>query len=571
MNKKKEGLKNENQLSIFDSSIAEETKNDNEEYITLFPSSWFYNASVIGFLIVLSDKYNKEIEDNENGWLKNDGTVRIPKSVLLKTEFVDKEDKQELLEILKLYVEYEVSDEKSNTWLKNGKKDEAKLLNLFLKEFNKLDTYKNELKKDEKILEEYITKKKIKPDFKKWKKENKSKVINDFIVNYIDIDNYDEYIENNIKQLKKFIENKQLSKELIIWNEKRDIISINKFIDEINKKEEYNNYLKEKDDDILDNSIDFLKEIEEYKNWDEVRNLITNDIRYEKYSEKFKNKYFSYKYIQIGDKIFSTFGNYPNLIQSQNWKDFLFSNYLKKRLSKYGDKDKNKLCCGMCGDVEAITEEDYSDNTMELGLSSFKEGHSKLLGGSIGGFPNSFWNNKMSFLVCPLCNLFIIFNHIVFSKSSHFINTNSFKTSWYINKYFSVQESDLKNSLSISLINFSKKIQANLGLWNMLNIEIIENNSLAIKTYSIPERVSKIILNKSISNLLLKINNKKIMNLIFDGNFKELLLDYEEILVNFIKNKGTDKEKKYFEEKKYVKYLPELYIRISNLLSKEGL
>ncbi|NPA79729.1 MAG: hypothetical protein GXO29_01580, partial [Thermotogae bacterium] len=41
--------------------------------IKLYPSSWLYNAGVIGFLRVM-----EECGEDVKGWLKDDGTVEVP-------------------------------------------------------------------------------------------------------------------------------------------------------------------------------------------------------------------------------------------------------------------------------------------------------------------------------------------------------------------------------------------------------------------------------------------------------------------------------------------------------------
>lgn len=395
MNKKKEGLKNENQLSIFDSSIVEETRNDNEKYITLFPSSWFYNASVIGFLTVMENDYSNDIE---NKWLQDDGTLIIPKA-LFETEKVDKENKEDLLKILKTYVNYEIEDVK----------------------------------------------------------------------------------EDNIEKYKDFA-------------------------------------LSMKDSD------------------------------------------FAYKYIQFGLRFFSLKCEYQNFIQPNNWKDFRFSKYIKMRLDTYGIKDKNKISCGICNEIEAFDESEFTQSKMEIGLSRFQSGHSKFLAPALGGFPNSFWNNNSSMLVCPMCNLLTIFSHIPFSNIKYFINTTSFKTMWYMNKFLKNYTGNLKESLGLTFVELSQKTQMALGSWSLMNIEIINKGFDYINCYSLPIQISKILLNKNISSLLSKIHDKNILNFVISGNFKGILITIEKLI---------KKDKLTVKEKYLLKVLPELYIKIDMLLKKE--
>jgi len=49
-------------------------KNHKEEYITLYPSNWLYNASILGFLKVLEHDKKNDFEIKE--------TLNISKSLL---------------------------------------------------------------------------------------------------------------------------------------------------------------------------------------------------------------------------------------------------------------------------------------------------------------------------------------------------------------------------------------------------------------------------------------------------------------------------------------------------------
>lgn len=442
MNKKKEGLKNENQLSIFDSSIAEETKNDNEAYITLFPSSWFYNASVIGFLSVLGNSDENILKEIEKDWLKDDGTVRIPKSFLIKTEFIDKEEKQELLKILKIYVEYEINDKKS--------------------------------------LE--------------WKKEKKDK--------------------------------------------------------------------------------------------------ITNELKYEITSNRFKNIDFGYKFIQFGNQFFG--GKYKNLIQISKWEDISFSNYLKIVIKEYGYVNKNKKNCLLCSSNEAIDIKSFNENSkMEIGLNHFKDGHSKILAPSLKEFPNSHWNNEESTSVCVICSFFSIYSHIVFNRNETFINSNSFKISWLLNKTINFISTNIKNILALNIIDLSIKIQNSLGFFNLLGIEIISRRYKLINNkdkkyyysfYSLPIEITKIISNKNIASLISQTKEPFVLDCILKGEFRELL-NVTNLLISksngcFEKNINTitDKDHKlsfirYKNRANHLKelilILPQIYLKIQTLFNKE--
>ncbi|BCS82326.1 type I-B CRISPR-associated protein Cas8b1/Cst1 [Anaerocellum diazotrophicum] len=83
--------------------------------LTLYPGNWLYNASVIGFLNVISWKLGEDVIEN---WLNEDGSISIDKTIFEPV----KVGKENIPKSLVCYVEYLTENEDIEEWLENKDK-----------------------------------------------------------------------------------------------------------------------------------------------------------------------------------------------------------------------------------------------------------------------------------------------------------------------------------------------------------------------------------------------------------------------------------------------------------------
>ncbi len=175
------------------------------------------------------------------------------------------------------------------------------------------------------------------------------------------------------------------------------------------------------------------------------------------------------------------------------------------------------------------------------------------LGPSIGMFPNAYWNLKQSSKICHLFSYLVIHQHISFTSldgfTKVFINAPSFSLMYHLNNFvnssFSREKNkDNKSLLAMSVIDYCSKSNSTLGIWGGMNIEIIAiTRDNSIEYYSLPYSVVEIISNKRISTLLSDIGEFKILNLVIDEKYNELVEVAYRILKISMKedsNKGDD-------------------------------
>lgn len=169
-------------------------------------------------------------------------------------------------------------------------------------------------------------------------------------------------------------------------------------------------------------------------------------------------------------------------------------------------------------------------------------------------FPNSFWNNNTS-IVCDFCGYILIHHHLALARLSDgseiFINAPSFKIMWHINKYSEIFAKDktkhLKEILGMSLIEMASKFYIQLGRWEKMNIEIVSKYGNKIDFFSLPVEIVNLLTNKEIASLLTQIGEFKILNMVLDGKFKDILSFAEKIMRISLKKGGerTKNEKDF--------------------------
>ena len=284
------------------------------------------------------------------------------------------------------------------------------------------------------------------------------------------------------------------------------------------------------------------------------------------------------KFVWLGNKLFASNTPYQNMMQLKNWQAFEFQNLLLKDGFKHSD---NSIICGLCQNFR--TKKINPDSKFEKTLATFQLSHNSDLGPSIGEFPNSFWNNKDSLIICPFCAYLLLHSNIAMSPTMEgqvFINAPSFRLMWYLNKYTKSVFSRMstRDVLAMSLIDFSQKVNATLGMWSIANIEVVlKKRGSSIEHFSIPYVQTRLLLNRKITALITKTREPYVLDAVLSGRFVDLLIMNEKLL-KAVQSNNMDEGKRYLRNyenhrmsrmRTIAAILPELYIQINKQLHEE--
>lgn len=311
--------------------------------------------------------------------------------------------------------------------------------------------------------------------------------------------------------------------------------------------------------------VEFLTEGEDLQKW-----LEKKDKKGRSNKEKAKEYYeemgeFGYKFVKGFNNLFSSNTPYQNLVQQNDRREFI---EFVSKLSNIKENSSNKRC-DICGTMRAV--EPRNDSGLEKRLFKFDLMHSADLGPSMQ-FPNSFWNYNSSLIVCPLCAYLIIHHHLALinlsDKSKIFINTPSFKTMWYLNKYVqNVYEREkiatTKELLGMSIIEMALKVNIQLGKWTMMNIEVISKSNGKVDFFSMPYEITILLSNRKVASLLNDIGELSVLSLILNSDFIKILELAERIFKIALK---PEKERNK-QDKKFVSENIKFQRNIENLTS----
>jgi CRISPR-associated protein Cst1 len=100
----------------------------------------------------------------------------------------------------------------------------------------------------------------------------------------------------------------------------------------------------------------------------------------------------------------------------------------------------------------------------------------------------------------------------------------------------------------MSVIEYCAKANATIGLWAGMNIEIVAVNNDTIDFYSLPSNVTKLISNKRVATLLSEIGEFKILNLVLDQKYNELVEMAYRILRISMKNETNEGDRKFIND-----------------------
>jgi CRISPR-associated protein Cst1 len=224
----------------------------------------------------------------------------------------------------------------------------------------------------------------------------------------------------------------------------------------------------------------------------------------------------------------------------------------------YGGAGKSKrsklLKCSFCGIGSPKSEGNF-----------LNQAFSKILLGSEKSFRNMYWNFESKDFVGPECEFIIMCHHLAFTPlpdgSEIFINAPSFKVMYYLNKYVQSLPKDgnkIKHLLGMSLIEFSTKLKAQLGLWTSMNIEVVikykykkdsNRNKYEDKIdfFSLPAEIVSLLNDHEISSLIYQIGEFKVLDIVLDGKFNKLIEDSYR-LMKILKDQRSESDKEFLKE-----------------------
>jgi len=229
-------------------------------------------------------------------------------------------------------------------------------------------------------------------------------------------------------------------------------------------------------------------------------------------------------------------GVYRNYLTTQAEKN-VFLNYVQQlsTIQRTGN-------CGICNVGYYLPQNGTNMNFLQRN-KEFNFAHNTLLGPTVNKFPNAYWNNSRGTDICHLCNFLILHHHIALLNFEYyediFINAPSFKVMFKLNKlvretFGNQNQQEAKNKraiLATSVIDYANKIKSTLGIWTMMNVEIVSKYKVKnekgqwdsrIEFFSLPFDIIKIISDRRIASILSDLGEFKILNRILDSKFSEL-------------------------------------------------
>ncbi len=227
-------------------------------------------------------------------------------------------------------------------------------------------------------------------------------------------------------------------------------------------------------------------------------------------------------------------------------KDAYYANQteasIKRRIDFLCKKSNNRgkgnveFSCSFCTDRVKVRKSDATFLNQAFG---------NVLLGSEKSFCNMYWNNSARDYVCPKCEFILMCHHLALTRLSDgseiFINAPSFQVMWYLNKFArevlgsasSEEMLSKRNILAMSVIEYATKIQATLGVWTGMNIEVVSKHTFynpatkkqetKIEFFSLPYEVVQLLSDRRIASLLSQIGEFEILNRVLDQDFSRLM------------------------------------------------
>ncbi|MEJ5342935.1 MAG: hypothetical protein WHT09_15370 [Thermogutta sp.] len=240
--------------------------------------------------------------------------------------------------------------------------------------------------------------------------------------------------------------------------------------------------------------------------------------------EVIKPKKYAYIYRKAVGYLFSQGGFYQNLY-NPNWFGDLkkFIEFFTSA-KVFNSISSSTSVCGFCSQSK-FKVEPVDATRMSFLFPVFSK------------FPNAYWQNNetLATQICSLCKFIIVHHHLALTRLSDgseiFINAPSFQVMWYLNKFArevlgpasSEEMRSKRNILAMSVIEYATKIQATLGVWTGMNIEVVSKRGGEIEFFSLPYEVIQLLADRRIASLLSQIGEFSVLNLVLAQDFSRLL------------------------------------------------
>jgi CRISPR-associated protein Cst1 len=196
----------------------------------------------------------------------------------------------------------------------------------------------------------------------------------------------------------------------------------------------------------------------------------------------------------------------------------------------------------------------------------FGNRHTNLLGPAITEFPNGYWNLSQTSYTCPLCAFLLVHHHLAFSRlhdgTEVFVNAPSFRLMLDLNRIVGGQlgvssgegASSKREILAMSVIEYSSKVNATLGIWMGMNLEVVIRRRERVGTsgnpkkdfddviefFSLPYETTMILADRGIATTLKQIGDFRVLNLVLNRQYKKIVEDAHRLMKISLKNELSD-------------------------------
>lgn len=222
---------------------------------------------------------------------------------------------------------------------------------------------------------------------------------------------------------------------------------------------------------------------------------------------------------------------------------------------KSGGRKQRQFSCCFCGQKVSASRSGAAFLTQAFG--------NKLLG-SQRTFSNMYWTNEARDFVCPACEFVLMCHHLAFvphigsraDSLSVFINSPSLGVSYHLNrllrsleKIYSERELGTRHLLAMSITEYAVKMSAAMGVWTLLNVEMIVQHSRGIDFLSLPFEVVRLLADRRIATLLSRIGEYIVYESLIERKTSQLV----ELSYNLLRVGVKPASERSKAEKEYLK------------------
>ena len=236
---------------------------------------------------------------------------------------------------------------------------------------------------------------------------------------------------------------------------------------------------------------------------------------------------------------------YRNFIDATGNQKWVFEKFVKALSDNHNSGE-----CYLCNNGVYVKKENIqpqNTNQTQENIDKFfnkieglNMAHNSILGPALlepsgpPKFPNAYWNLNDKFKICHLCAFIIIHHHLAFTNLSDgseiFINAPSFEIMYQMNKLVKelfgkekLSGKQKREILAMSVIEYSRRLNVSLGMWNQMNLEIIIKSRDGIDSYSLPYHIVNLISDRKIASLLSEIGEFSVLNIVLNGEEKRVI------------------------------------------------